>query len=316
MDATDDRLHARYLRRRGVRAEAEVHQVAPRIARIRRGVYADTRQWTQLQAAEKYRMFVLATVECMRSTPVVCGMSAAALWGLPSVGPWPDTVEVLVDRGGPGSTGHLIRRRVASVPTPRLVNDVPVTAPARTVVDVARSADFAAALTVADAALRADLCTTDDLDREVDAIPQRARGRRAAAHVVRLADNRSESPGESLSRARMWERGLPQPRLQVPLADERGAYGRADFGWPGVVGEFDGRLKYRVGEISDGPVEETLWREKQREDRIREGARVARWTWNDALQGHSLMRILARAGVVPTRNAGGWVRGDPPKEAP
>lgn len=314
MDGTENLLHAQSLRRRGIRAEVELQHAEPRLARIRRGVYADTRRWAQLQAAEQYRLFVLATVACMRSTPVVCGMSAAALWELPIVGLWPGTVEVLVPRGGPGSTGRVVRRRVATVPEPHRVNGVPVTSPARTVVDVARSAKFATALTIADAALHADLCTADDLDREIGSIPGHARGRKSAAHVVLLADAHSESPGESLSRARMWELGLPQPHLQVPLRDNRGGYGRADFGWPGVIGEFDGRTKYGMQGVGDADAADVLWREKRREDRIRETDRVARWTWDDALKGLPMAQILARAGITPTPTAPAWARGGPPAD--
>ena len=311
MDGTEDLLHTSYLRRRGIRAQSEVAQKAPRIARIRRGVYIDTRQWDALQAAERYRLFVIATVTCMRSSPLVCGLSAAALWNLPIVGGWPTTLEVLGARGGPGSTGHVVRRRVSDLPTPSLVDGVQVTSPARTVVDVARTADFAPALTIADAALSAGLCTLTDLDTELDAVGTRARGRTAAANVVLLADGRSESPGESLSRARMWQLGVPQPRLQVPLLDERGPYGRGDFGWPGVIGEFDGNLKYRADQVSDAPPEDSLWREKLREDRIRRHSRVVRWTWQDAWGTHEMARKLAEAGIEPGRSTPAWVRGDP-----
>jgi hypothetical protein len=51
--------------------------------------------------------------------------------------------------------------------------------------------------------------------------------------------------------------------------------GFADFAWPGVVGECDGRLKYADRDV--------LWAEKRREDRIRAlGLRVIRWGWDDA----------------------------------
>ncbi|MDQ2849534.1 MAG: hypothetical protein M3Y49_02155 [Actinomycetota bacterium] len=309
MDGNDKLLLAGVLKRRGIRPETELLRDQSRLARIRRGVYTDTRYWSQLQAAERYRIFVLATVECMRSAPIVSGLSAAAVWELPTVGRWPNTVEVLVARGGPGSTGNVARRRVASIPEPHQVGGVLVTSPARTVIDVARCADFAAALTVADAALRQKLCTPDDIDHEVELIPDRARGRKSAARVAMLADRLCESPGESLSRARMWELGLPQPRLQVPLHDSRGSYGRADFGWPGVIGEFDGKAKYGMQGIADEEAADVLWREKRREDRIRESDKVARWTWDDALRGSPMAQILARVGITPVPQPPPWVRG-------
>lgn len=312
MTSPDDLLHANYLRRRGVRPQTEVRQQAPRIARVRRGVYTESGLWEDLEDAARYRMFVMASVSCMRTDrPLLCGLSAAAMWGLPTVGGWPTTVEVLGIRGGPGSSGNVTRRRVTHPPTAYEVDGLQLTSPSRTVVDVARSADFATALTVADAALRAQLCTADELDAELAEVGARARGRVAASHVVLLADSRSESPGESLSRARMWEFGLPQPRLQVVLTDANGTYGRGDFGWPGVVGEFDGKLKYAGDEATGSTAQDVVWREKLREDRIRRHSRVVRWTWVDALGGRGMARKLAEMGVAPRRDGQAWVRGDP-----
>lgn len=312
MTSADDLLPTSYLRRRGIRPQTEMRQQASRIARVRRGVYTATGLWEDLEAADRYRMFVVATVECMRTDrPLLCGLSAAAIWGLPTVGSWPTTVEVLGARGGPGSTGNVVRRRVIQIPDAHEVDGLRLTSPSRTVLDVARSADFAAALTIADAALRAQLCTAAGLDAELAKVGPRARGRGAAAHIVRLADGRSESPGESLSRARMWELGLPQPRLQVPLTDDHGTYGRGDFGWPGVVGEFDGKLKYAADETTGRTAQDVLWREKLREDRIRRHARVVRWTWADALGTHEMARKLAEVGIRTTNPRNAWVRRDP-----
>lgn len=120
--------------------------------------------------------------------------------------------------------------------------------------------------------------------------------------MLQLADPASESPGESLSRVQMFRHGIPRPQLQVPLEDDGGPFGRGDFGWDGeVVGEFDGRTKYRVPENADpARAGEILWREKQREDRVRRmGRRVARWVFRDAARGHPMVTVLAKVGVRP-----------------
>src|SRR5699024_9376352 len=106
-----------------------------------------------------------------------------------------------------------------------------------------------------------------------------------ARYVIERADGRAESPGESLSRARFFEWGLPRPELQVDFRDDDGHIGRVDFWWQdrGVVGEFDGRTKYGA---TAGRSAEALWQEKLREDRLRRrGVAVVRWTWRDALAG-------------------------------
>ncbi|UIJ36253.1 hypothetical protein [Allobranchiibius sp. GilTou73] len=114
-----------------------------------------------------------------------------------------------------------------------------------------------------------------------------------------LADRRSGSEGESLSRARMFEMGFPQPELQVRIPDgeRRAAYG--DFGWGDLIGEFDGRVKYRADGFSGGAAEEVVWREKLREDAIRRTHRVVRWIWDDAFEPARLRRILVQAGLEP-----------------
>ncbi len=78
--------------------------------------------------------------------------------------------------------------------------------------------------------------------------------------------------------------GLPAPDLQVVVLDERGEFlGRADFGYRArkVLGEFDGRVKYRIPRGIEDPGD-VLFREKLREDNLRAaGWTVVRWVWAD-----------------------------------
>ena len=107
--------------------------------------------------------------------------------------------------------------------------------------------------------------------------------------------------GESLSRARIRELGLVVPELQVEVSDRSGRVGRVDFWWPDVrlVGEFDGRVKYRTDGLDDSrALEERVWAEKVREDRLRAtGRAVVRWTWGTALDPKRLYAHLSAAGV-------------------
>ena len=129
--------------------------------------------------------------------------------------------------------------------------------------------------------------------------------------MVALADPLSMSPGESLSRVQMFLLDLPRPRLQEEVFDERGSIGFVDFGWEGVVGEFDGKVKYDVGDDADArTASEIVWREKQREDRLRRRRRVARWVWAEALDPHRLAAVLAAEGIRPQRVNTWFVDGD------
>jgi hypothetical protein len=241
---------------------------------------------------------------CSEDPPQVFALeSAAAVWGLPRVEDWPLRTRTLVTSGRPrGSSG--VRPFLAAEAEPVLLNGVQVTGVARTVVDLARTGSLESAVAAADHALRHGLCSVADLRAEADAVPARVRGRPAASLVAELADGDSMSVGESLSRVQMFRLGLPRPRLQVEHVDELGRIGFVDFDWDGVIGEFDGKVKYRVPPEAD-PQEaaEIVWFEKKREDRLRVRSRVARWTWEVALYRDRLGRVLAARGVHPSPRA-------------
>ncbi|MHA3701697.1 type IV toxin-antitoxin system AbiEi family antitoxin domain-containing protein [Jatrophihabitans sp. YIM 134969] len=154
--------------------------------------------------------------------------------------------------------------------------DLLVTAPGRTVVDVAREFGVEAGVVVADSALRTRLGARERLDHAVRQARGRPRVDRARS-AVEFADARSESVLESRSRHRMAVAGLPAPLTQVDILTLSGRLvGRADFYWPefGVIGEADGLGKY------DGF--RSLTAEKLREDALRDlGLEIARWVWDD-----------------------------------
>jgi hypothetical protein len=63
-----------------------------------------------------------------------------------------------------------------------------------------------------------------------------------------------------------------------------------------VLGEFDGRVKYGRLLKPGQSIEEVVYREKLREDALRDlGWRVIRWTWVDLYPGDVLVERLQRA---------------------
>jgi hypothetical protein len=160
------------------------------------------------------------------------------------------------------------------------VDGIPVTSVPRTVADLARLLPFEPALVVADAALHRDRVTPAAL---ADAVA-RAAGRRGsppARRVAAAADGRAENPGETRSRIAIARARLPPPTLQHEVPELRA---RTDFYWEEfrTVGEFDGKVKYgrslRPGEDPG----EAVYREKLREDALRDlGLKVVRWTWGE-----------------------------------
>lgn len=272
------------------------------LTRVRRGAYVDAERWSRSPAAERYKLQVLATVAAMRSPSVLSHESAAVLHGLPIIGRWPSRTHVVEQaRSGGRSSALIVRHGVSASPTIVMVGDVAATSVARTVIDLARTRPFASALVSADFALASGLCTMDDLLEELD-LAGTGRGTRAARYAVERADGLAQSVGESLSRARMHELRLPIPVLQREFFDDDGFIGRVDFWWEvlRLIGEFDGRTKYRTENGAGLPPEEVVWREKRREDRLRPQADgLVRWTWAIALDRNRFRQVMLRAGVTP-----------------
>lgn len=160
------------------------------------------------------------------------------------------------------------------------VGGVPVTTPARTIIDVARTVSLESGVCAADEAIRKRLCTRGELRVEAEA----AKGRTGVARARRLPDLTSglaESVLESLIRLILVLGGLPEPELQVRLVGRSGEPFRVDFYWRQwkLVGEADGFGKY-------GTTPEEIranWNaERRRQGQLEEaGFAVIRWTWQD-----------------------------------
>lgn len=183
----------------------------------------------------------------------------------------------------------------------------------RTAVDLARSVPFDQAVAILDAALR--LGADAALLGEIVAACAGWKGARVAREALAFADRRAESVGESISRARMLQVGLPAPELQVQVFTQSGIWvARGDFGWrkQGVIGEFDGQVKYMGTEAQ---VARTVMREKAREQAIRDaGWWVVRWDWSDLADpgafrsrietGFRAAEALSRIREHPSTSAG------------
>ncbi len=244
--------------------------------RLRRGVFVATDDLRQVTADGRRpaldALAVLASLD--RPTTVLGGETAAWLWGLPQPRATPPTVH-LVDphryRSGDGW-----RMTCAALPPEDVVHRgaYPVTSPARTLVDLARSRPEVDAVAAVDAALLRRLVTGEQLaaalarQATVPAIPR-------AVRAVALADGRAESWLETAARLAWNAAGLRPfvPQVELWTEDE---YVVVD-GWDdeaALAVMVDGRGKYLHGAFGrTGP--EEVWREKRAEDRLR--AAGVRW---------------------------------------
>ena len=308
---------SKHARRIGAERSLSRRHRSGALVRVRQGVYIAAASWEALDRDARFRAAVYAAAEVVRPGTQFAGDSAAALLRVPTLGPWPTRVEVLGERASGGRSSSGVHRRAApNDQHPVEINGVTVTSLARTAVDIGLASGFLRAVCMIDDVLReprkgefrhthqiANPSTEHLLDVAASLAPYPGLVKATAA--IGFANGASGSIGESLSRAQMHVLGLPAPMLQVPFYDADGLIGYADFYWPelGLIGEFDGRVKYNGRVYHRGQLpEEVVWAEKQREDRLRAVVRdLVRWDWDVAFNAQLLAARLRSHGLVPSR---------------
>jgi hypothetical protein len=269
------------------------------LARVRRGAYVPTVDERLRERESRHVLAVRAAVAQLPTESVVSHASAAVLYGMPMWRIPLDRVHVTRDRssgGGHRRNGLHVHHAPLRPDEIDVVDGVPVTTPARTLVDLARGTPFEQAVTIIDAALYADAVTRSAL---ADAVQRTTRwpGNHKARRAIAFAASGVESVGESRSRVLLARFQVPAPVLQweVPAPVR---IGRTDFAWPELrtVGEFDGRVKYgRLLRPGQQPGD-AVFAEKVREDAIRDtGLRVVRWTWDELDSFDAVAARLRRA---------------------
>lgn len=271
---------------------------APAWTRVRKGVYVDAAAYTALSDWSRYAVRVHAYLR-MHPDAVLCLESAAVIHGIPGFGEPrdihlydPDLTKTWRHADALTHTSGDLREIV-------LIDGIHVTSLRDTIVDLARVAQPAHALAMTDAAISlvqgGAVALGELFDRGL--AQQNQRGRARMRWVWQNADERAESPAESVSRAVMLWSGFERPELQRVFRYE-GHEDRTDFYFAscGAVGESDGWGKYEL----DSPEEarERLKDEKRREDRLRRNRHpFARWELRDAWRVTPMCEALSAAGV-------------------
>jgi hypothetical protein len=192
--------------------------------------------------------------------------------------------------------GVLVHRAAVPECHAEIARGIPVTSPARTVIDLAR-ASFRDGVLTADAALRLGLCQRSDMGQVLGDCA-RWPGVSTARRVVAFANPKAESPLESIGRVVFAEYGLPAPQLQGMIPLGAGRVARVDFIWSSfaTIAEADGMLKYE----SPG----ALRQEKLRQEALEQlGYVVVRFTWADIHTDPAL--VIARVRRAFARGEAG-----------
>jgi hypothetical protein len=254
--------------------------------RVRHGAYTFADSWTDLSAEARHQLVTRAVLRTARCRAVVSHTSAVAQFGTPI---W-DAVGGLVHitrldgRSGRKEAGVAQHHGWMGVEDVSLVNGVLVTSATRTALDVTTITDTEHSLVMVNGLLHAQHTTLAHLERRYASMTQWPHSLRTDL-VLRLADGRCESAGETRTCYVCWQQGLPVPELQFEIRQGGTLVARLDLAWPelGVWVEFDGKIKYSSAFRDGDRPEDVVFREKKREDMVRRvtGWRCVRVTWAD-----------------------------------
>ena len=304
------RPHGIFLRRDAIAAglaDADLRRLVRtgEIVRIRHGAYVHAEEWAPLSAEERHVMHVRAVLLTHADRVAVSHFSAVLvhqmdLWNAPL-----DRVHLTrLDAGSGRRTNDVVHHEGLWMPEDLTEErGFTVVRPARAALEAAYLLGAEAGLAVLDSGLRMELFTPGELV-EQSSLMRSWPDARPLEIIVRLADGRSGSIGESRSRYIFYRHGIPKPELQWPVCDEHGELiGYADFAWPsyGVLGEFDGKAKYTRLRREGENVTEVVLREKDRENAMRRATRFTfhRWGWpvldTPHVLAHQTWSVLRRA---------------------
>jgi hypothetical protein len=260
------------------RSAAEIEALVRRgtLIQIRRGVYARAALADRLRTRSNGEHLLRAAAALATFGPgaVASHQTAASLYAMDLLGRSGEDVTLTRAPGHNRSGRPGVHVYSADLPAGHVteMHGMPVTTPARTIVDLARSLEFRAGVVAADSALHLKLASPTALE-SVLADCSGWRGTKRAAEVIAFADGLSESVLESLARVVFRDCGLPPPELQVWVGGAE-VVGRVDFLWRRfrTVVEVDGRMKYATGVRAV--------RQLERDQQLRDaGYEVVHFTW-------------------------------------
>jgi hypothetical protein len=271
------------------------------ITRIRQGAYAATEVWAGLDGTGHQRLLAEAVLMQYDDDVALSHDSAVVRLGGPSYGLDLTNVHLthLSSASGRRNVAGIVHHEGACrvLDVTRVAQGWTTSSP-RTVLDVSMLHGVETGIVVADDFIRRTLTSKEELWQVYECVKDWP-GALILRLVIERCDGKAESVGESLGRELFRKHRVPLPVPQFKIFHPNGALaGRTDWAWPQhrLLGEFDGKQKYerflRPGETAA----DALWREKQREDLLREltGWSFIRLVWADLFRGEqTAQRVYA-----------------------
>ncbi len=152
-----------------------------------------------------------------RRRGILAGFSASALHG----SKWIDAAQpaAIIDTNRRLEAGVQIWEEHIEGDEIAVVNDMRVTTPARTALDLTRRYPLGAAVAAVDALVQATELKMADVEVLVDRYKGR-RGMKAARAALDLVDGGAQSPKEIWLRLLLIQAGFPRPQTQIPIRNE------------------------------------------------------------------------------------------------
>ncbi|HET8719161.1 MAG TPA: type IV toxin-antitoxin system AbiEi family antitoxin domain-containing protein [Nocardioidaceae bacterium] len=279
---------------------------AGRWTRIRAGAYTFRDLWSHADELARHRATARAVMKRLGPSVALSHISAVIDHGLPAWSADLSLVHVTRLDGGAGRTeAGVVHHEGLCLKEDVMERDgYLVMKPARAALEAGAQLTAEAAIALFDAGLHAGRFARGELEAGF-CLMQSWPGFRKLQIPVRFADGRAESVGESRCRYLCHVHGLPAPELQFTVRDRDGrVIGVTDLAWPehALLGEFDGKVKYgRLLKPGEDPGD-AVFREKRREDQLRERLMwsMVRIVWADLYRGaetaariRRLMRVAA-----------------------
>lgn len=273
------------------------------IVRLRRGMYAPADVYQACDDAGKHLLHARAALAAQRGPVALAGRSAAALHGFALYQEDRPVVHLVrLDHGASREAArakhHVVSQDIEG--DLDVYDGIVAVSPARAVWEVACRSSLEGGVVTADSALHHDPRLREPIE-ELQLRFMHFPGSHQGKLAIKLADGRSESPGESVTRVQFHRFGIPMPELQYHVVDRHGTLvGISDFYWDEHrhLGEFDGKIKYQKLLRPDETPSECVFREKKREDAIRADLRgMTRFIWSDVMpqKARRTMSDLAEA---------------------
>ncbi|RYB91752.1 hypothetical protein EUA93_16540 [Nocardioides oleivorans] len=255
--------------------------------RVRRGAYVFGDAWVDLSSNQRYAVLCRAAVRQARAEVVLSHSSSGNEYGCPM---WEADLKSVHmtrsdERAGRAEAGIVQHRGKVEDDDVVERNGLSVMSGTRTALELTTILDVEHALVEIDHLLHNGHTTLEKLHDRYEKMAYWPRTLTTDL-VLRLADGRSESVGETRSRYLCWTQHLPAPIPNYPIVDQHGReIARVDLAWPsrGVFLEFDGKEKYLKHRREGESIVDCVLREKKRESLICElmDWRCVRIVWAD-----------------------------------